>query len=251
MRAEWKPKYARNAAARARPGRSGRRGARRRACAAGDQTASSRSFRTRGQRGAWGILPCVEMLLATGFGVGFASVAGVRAFLPLLVAVLVVQVGFFVAPSPYDGVGEWWYVTGALAVLAVVEVALDKLRALERVFNILMVPLRAASGAVLFAAASGFDLGAGSIPWLVAGALIAGVVAVLKVVLRPSSKTPAAGVSTSFLSTFEDLVALAGGVLAVFVPFVPLAIVAFLLFFFFRVRRRRGRQYAGLRILRD
>ena len=58
-------------------------------------------------------------------------------------------------------------------------------------------------------------------------------------------------VSVSFLSLFEDVVALVGSVVAVFVPLVPLLLVAFLLFFLFRVRRRRGRQYAGLRILRD
>ena len=53
------------------------------------------------------------------------------------------------------------------------------------------------------------------------------------------------------MSTFEDVVALVGGVIAVFVPLVPLVLAAFLLFFFFRVRRRRGRKYGGLRILRD
>jgi len=37
----------------------------------------------------------------------------------------------------------------------------------------------------------------------------------------------------------------------VYVPLVPLALVAFLLFYFFRVRRRRGRKYGGLRILGD
>jgi Domain of unknown function (DUF4126) len=71
------------------------------------------------------------MLLAIGTGIGFASVAGVRAFLPLLVAVLAVQVGFLVAPSPYDGslnMSEWWSATGVIAALAVVEVVLDKIR---------------------------------------------------------------------------------------------------------------------------
>lgn len=189
------------------------------------------------------------MLLAIGIGIGVASVAGVRAFLPLALACLFAALGFVEAPSPYDG--ELWPVTGVLAALVVVEIVLDKLRALERVFNMIMVPVRAASGAVLFTAASGFGLDAGSVPWLAAGALIAGVVAVLKVLLRPSSKAPAAGVSASFLSACEDAVALVGGVVALFVPLLPLALVAFLLFFFFRLRRRRGRQYAGLRILRD
>ena len=196
----------------------------------------------------------MENLVAVGIGIGLASVAGVRAFLPLVIAGLAIQLGLLVTPSAYEGfaAGDWWWpATGVVSVLAVVEVALDKVRALDPGFGWVMVPLRAASGAVLFAAASGFGLVAGAAPWLAAGALIAGAVAVLKVVLRPSPKAPAAGVSTPFLSAFEDLVALVGGVVAVFVPLVPLLLVAFLLFFFFRVRKRRGRQYAGLRILRD
>jgi hypothetical protein len=36
-----------------------------------------------------------------------------------------------------------------------------------------------------------------------------------------------------------------------FVPLVPLLLVAFLLFFFYRVSRRRGRKFEGLRILGD
>jgi F0F1-type ATP synthase assembly protein I len=53
------------------------------------------------------------------------------------------------------------------------------------VFNLVMVPVRALAGGILFTAGIGFDVDTGSVPWLVVGALIAGVVAVLKVVLRP------------------------------------------------------------------
>ena len=100
----------------------------------------------------------------------------------------------------------------------------------------------------------GTGVGVSALPELAIGAAIAGVVAVSKIVLRPSAKAAgasAAVVSTYFLSLFEDVVALVGGALGVFVPLVPLVLVAFLLFFFFRVRRRRGRKYGGLRILRD
>jgi hypothetical protein len=107
---------------------------------------------------------------------------------------------------------------------------------------------------VLFSAALGAGLDVSALPELTIGAAIAGVVAVSKIILRPSAKAvddSAAGVSTSFLSLFEDALALVGGAVGVFVPFLPLALVAFLLFFFFRVRRRRSRKYSGLRILRD
>jgi hypothetical protein len=104
---------------------------------------------------------------------------------------------------------------------------------------------------MLFTAALGFGLDAGSLPWLAAGGVIAALVAVLKVVLRPSAKAASAGVSPAFLSFFEDVVALVGGALGFFVPLVPLVLVAFLLYFYYRVRRRRGRKYGGLRILGD
>ena len=46
-------------------------------------------------------------------------------------------------------------VIAALAALAVLEILVDKGRAVERVFNYVMVPVRAASGALVFALVSG------------------------------------------------------------------------------------------------
>jgi Domain of unknown function (DUF4126) len=192
----------------------------------------------------------VEILLAVGIGVGLASVAGVRAFIPLALAVFFIQLGLFEFPVPIVAV-DMWTLVGGLAALAVLEIALDKVTTLERVFNYAMVPVRAASGALVLTAALGLDIETGSPLWLAAGAVVALVVAVLKVVLRPSAMTGSAGVSATFLSTFEDVVAVVGGVAAFFVPYLPLLLVAFLLFFYYRVRKRRGRKYGGLRILGD
>ena len=192
----------------------------------------------------------MEILLALGIGIGLASVAGVRAFLPLALAALFVQIGFFSLPVPYTDPGGWWTAVGVLAGLAVLESVLDKVPALDRPFNYAMVPVRIASGAVLFAAALGM-LDPGSAPGLVAGGVIAGVVAVAKVILRPPAKAASAGVSPAFLSFSEDVAGLVGGALGFFVPYLPLLLVAFVLFFYYRVRRRRGRKFGGLRILSD
>ncbi len=192
----------------------------------------------------------MEILLALGIGIGLASVAGVRAFLPLALAALFTAFGFFEFPVPIVAVDEW-ILLAILVSLAVLEIVLDKVRAVERVFNIVMVPIRAVSGALLFTAALGLDIEMGSPLWLIAGATIAAAVAVAKVLLRPSSKTASAGVSVAFLSFFEDVVGLVGGAVGFFVPLVPLLLVAFVLFFYYRVRRRRGRKFGGLRILGD
>ncbi len=198
----------------------------------------------------WSIILPMEMLVAVGLGVGLASVAGVRAFLPLALAALFTIFGLFEFPAQVFGV-DGWIPAAVFGVLALLEIALDKIRALQRVFNIVAVPIRAVSGAVLFAAALGLEIEMDSVPWLVVGAVIASLVAVLKVVLRPSSRTPSTGVSPSFLSAFEDVVALVGGAIGLFVPYLPALLVAFLLFFFNRIKKRRGRKFGGLRILGD
>jgi hypothetical protein len=200
----------------------------------------------------------METLIWVSLGVGLASVAGVRAFLPLALVALFWQLNLLGPPEILD-LPNGWIVVGVLAALAVLEIALDKVRALDPAFGYVMIPIRIVAGAVLFAVAlePGAVVDAGAAPGLVAGGVIAGVVAMLKVTLRPSSKTQAAGVSTAFLSALEDGVALVGCVLALLVPWLPLAtllpvvLVAFLLFFYYRVRRRRGRKFGGLRILGD
>lgn len=198
------------------------------------------------------IMLVVETLIWAGIGVGLASVAGVRAFVPLALYALFAHLGFIVPPDIL-GLQTGWDVVGVLGALAVLEIALDKVRALDPAFGYAMIPVRIAAGAALFETMyePGALLDAGAAPGLVAGAGIAAVVAVLKVILRPSSRTSSAGVSTAFLSGIEDVVAVVGGGVGLFVPFLPVVFVGYLLFFFNRIRKRRGRKYGGLRILGD
>ena len=197
----------------------------------------------------------VDIVLAVGLGIGLASVAGLRAFLPLLVMCLLVPLGLFELSAAFPqvfegGDGRGVYVAGAFAVLAVAEIVLDKVKRVERFLNIGMVPVRALSGALLFVGALLPGM-ASFMLWFVLGAVIAGAVAVLKVVLRPPAGVTSSGVSTSFLSFMEDLVGLIGGAIAFFVPLLPAVLAAFLLFFYARIRKRRGRKFGGLRILGD
>jgi hypothetical protein len=194
----------------------------------------------------------VESLILAGLGVGLASVAGVRAFVPLALLSLFIGLGFVAEPDIF-GLQIGWTVVLALSALAVVEIMLDKVRALDPAFGYFMIPIRMVAGAVLFAAVyePGALFDAGAVPGLVAGGVIAGVVAGLEVILRPPARSSSAGVSTAFLSAMEDLVAVFGGVVGLFLPLVPLLFVGFLLFFFNRIRKRRGRKYGGLRILGD
>jgi hypothetical protein len=197
------------------------------------------------------IIVCtMETLFAVGTGIGLSSIAGVRAYLPLVLVGLFARVGLFTLPAPFDLL-ESWLIIGVLLVLALLESGLDKIPALDHVLNFVQIPMRVVAGAILFSAALEAGLGVEAIPELVVGGVLAGLVAVSKVILRPSATAASVGVSIAFLSTLEDVVALLGGLTAVLLPLVPLAFVAFLLFFLFRVKRRRRRKYGGLRILGD
>jgi hypothetical protein len=194
----------------------------------------------------------METFIWFGLGVGLASVAGVRAFVPLALYMLFAQLGYIVPPDLLGLPGDWALV-GAFSALAVVEILLDKVLVLDPWFGYAMVVVRASAGAVLFETMfePGAPLDGGAVPGLVLGGGIAAFVAVLKLLLRPASGTESAGVSTAFLSAIEDVVAILGGLIGLFLPFVPLILVGFLLFFFNRIRKRRGRKYGGLRILGD
>ena len=197
-------------------------------------------------------MPCVDTFIWAGMAIGLASVAGLRAFLPLAIFGLFARLGFVVPPDIL-GFSTGWTIVGIFAALAVVEIVLDKVRILDPAFGYAMIPFRLAAGAALFATmiSPGAVLEPAAATELVAGAGVAALVAVLAVVLRPSAGTSAAGVSTAFLSLIQDAVALVGAVLSFFVPYVPVLLVVFLLFFLNRIRKRRGRKFGGLRILGD
>src|ERR687893_2949563 len=116
----------------------------------------------------WSIILPMEMLVAVGLGVGLASVAGVRAFLPLALAALFTIFGLFEFPAQVFGV-DGWIPAAVFGVLALLEIALDKIRALQRVFNIVAVPIRAVSGAVFFAGGPGGEKEENLVPWGVGG----------------------------------------------------------------------------------
>ncbi|CAN5852296.1 DUF4126 domain-containing protein [soil metagenome] len=192
----------------------------------------------------------METLLAAGTGAGLSSVAGLRAYLPLALVGLFAQIGLFELPEPFTLL-ENWTVIVSLFVLALVEGVLDKVPALDSAVDIVQMPVRIVAGAVLFSAALEAGLDPAAIPELAAGGGIAGAVAVFKTVLRPPANVSTAGVSAPFLSGIEDVVALVGGIIAILVPLISLALVGFLLFFFYRIRKRRGKKFGGLRILGD
>src|SRR5215213_10904741 len=85
------------------------------------------------------IMLAVESLVLAGLGVGLASVAGVRAFVPLALLALFARLGFVVTPEVL-GLRIAWTLVLVLSALAALEIVLDKVRALDPAFGYVMVP---------------------------------------------------------------------------------------------------------------
>jgi len=188
----------------------------------------------------------MESFIAIILGIGLASLAGIRAFLPLLILSLGGVLGLFAFPdslSPLGAPAVLW----ALVGLSLIEAVLDKVGSTERILNVVQIPVRAAAGAASVSAFAGIE----AVPEIAGGAAVAGLVSVFKYVLRPPLGVVASGVSARFLSAIEDVVAVVGGGAAVFVPLLPLILSLALLYLYYRIRRRRTKKYKGLRILSD
>ena len=88
----------------------------------------------------------MEMLFAVGIGIGLSSIAGVRAFLPLVLVGLFVRLGLFTLPAPFGFLDDW-PVIGAFAGLALLESGLDKIPSLDPALDYVQTPLRIISAA--------------------------------------------------------------------------------------------------------
>jgi hypothetical protein len=182
-------------------------------------------------------------------GMGLAVAAGLNAYIPLMVAGLLVRFDVVTLGDPYDVLGS----TPALVIIGLllaVELLADKIPAVDSVNDAIQTFIRPASGAVLFAAAaSGADW-----QWAQALAVIVGLLTALgvhstKAAARPVINVTTAGVGGPVASVVEDGFSLGLALAALLAPLVALGILIGLAWFAFsairRIRRRRSVGTAG------
>jgi uncharacterized membrane protein len=177
---------------------------------------------------------------------GLSISAGVRAAMTLLVMGVLSREGwgFHVAPG-----FTWLESSIAIAVLvllAIVEIALDKVPSFDRLSARLSVPWRVAAGALAGGAAVSHGW-IGLVVGLVGGAGLAVLGVNAKRLWRPRSTTST--MTIPLLSLVEDLAAFGAAVLSATLPPVGYAVVAWTAWFDVRLRRRRVAKYKGLRVL--
>ncbi len=179
---------------------------------------------------------------------GLGAAAGTRPWLTLGVVGVMSQLGWGVPLNgAFDWLGNRWVLL-ALAVLAILEAAFDKITRVDRLQDRMVFPLRLAAGAV--AGAATIDAGwPGLLIGLAVGGFAAWLAEHVKHVRRPRATRSEATIP--LLSLIEDLYALLGAVGTMAWSPVGFAVVAWPAALWVEMRRRRKAKYAALRRRRD
>jgi hypothetical protein len=195
----------------------------------------------------------VDLFLAISQGTGTALATGLRAFLPPLAVSALASAN---AGVDFDGTDfEFLESTPflvALLAFAVAGVLLERAPAARRYERFLVVP--AVALGALFFAGSLAEEGYASVPGLFAGAAVAllGYVAARLFFGGARARLDSRGetASAGYLNLYADAAALTLAVVSLFVPPLSYVAVAFCVWLLLERRRRSGRKYEGLRILR-
>jgi hypothetical protein len=183
----------------------------------------------------------VDVVSTVGLAIALAACAGLRAWLPLLLAGGLSRLGLL------DLGGSFSFLTsnealGLFAVATVLEILGDKIPAVDHALDALSTVLRPAAGALLAASAFGriVDPLQALALGLVVGAPSALVPHAGKSLVRSASTLLSGGLANPVLSFVEDVLTVVLFVLAVLVPLLVAALVLALVYLILRRRSRRG-----------
>jgi hypothetical protein len=181
-----------------------------------------------------------EGLSCLALAIALAACAGIRAWLPLLLAGTLARAGLLKLGASFEFIGS----NKALAIFAVatlLEILGDKVPTVDHALDALGTVLRPAAGSLL--AASVLWKVSDPLTAMVLGAAVGAPAAMVphaaKSVLRAASTTLTAGVANPVLSFLEDVLTVTLFVLAIVVPLLVAALTAALAFLVLRRLQRR------------
>jgi hypothetical protein len=183
-----------------------------------------------------------EMIPSIALGIGLAACAGLRAWLPLLLAGGLARWGVLTLGPSFQFIGSDRALT-LFAVATIVEIAADKIPAVDHALDALSTFVRPAAASLL----------AASVMWKVEDPLTALAMGVAvgaptsfvphmaKSALRVASTTFTGGLANPIVSVLEDVIAFGLFVLAVVVPVLVAVLIAVVTMFVARRLARRNR----------
>lgn len=184
-------------------------------------------------------------LLSVPAAFGLAGASGLNATLPLVIVSLLARLGLIHLASPYDALESDIAFYGLL-VLAVIEFAMDKVPALDSVGHVVMLPVSAAAGGILFASQTGtvswVNPGLAVVASVLVGAGLAGTIHMARATVRPFANIALLGPG---ISLFEDAASAALTFVALLVPIAVPGVAVVLVVVAATLVQRRRRPAAG------
>ena len=168
------------------------------------------------------------LLLGTASAFGLAAATGLNSTLPLLIVGLTARFGLLTLVAPYDAVASDVALIG-LGILALGEIAADKIPGADTIVHVIQGPLTMAAGAILFASQNSMiqDVSPGLA--ILVGLLTAGGVHTLRAIVRPVVTMTTMGLGGPVVSTAEDVGAVGLTVTALVAPILAVgALIAML-----------------------
>jgi hypothetical protein len=186
------------------------------------------------------VVTLAEFLPALALAIALAASAGLRAWLPLLLAGGLARLGVLDLGSSFQFLSS----TRALVLFGVataIELVGDKIPAVDHALDVIGTPLRPLAGAVLAASVLGTvtDPLTSVVLGTAVGAPSALVPHAAKSALRATSTAVTGGFANPVLSLIEDAISLLTFILAVLVPLVVVALLGLTLYLASRWLRRR------------
>jgi Domain of unknown function (DUF4126) len=190
-------------------------------------------------------------------GIGLSASAGLNAYIPLLIIGLLNRYTHLIRlPAGWQWLSNGWLIA-ILVVLLAIEVVADKVPALDSANDVVQTAVRPTAGGLAFGASSQASTVRVSDPgtffhghqWvgIVAGALIALVLHLMKAGARPVINMVTFGFGAPVVSTLEDGVSAGMSLLAIVLPVLVIVCLAAVVLGLWRlrVRIRRRRDVAA------
>jgi hypothetical protein len=160
----------------------------------------------------------IDAFMHIGTSFGLSASAGLNAYLPLLVVALMARyTNLITLNEPWDTLTNIWVVV-VLVILLIIEVAADKIPAVDTANDIIQTFIRPVAGAILFAASASVIKDIHPAIALICGLLVAGGVHAAKATARPVVTGASGGLLNPVVSLAEDVVALVVSIISIVLP---------------------------------
>jgi hypothetical protein len=182
-----------------------------------------------------------QQFVAMFAGFGFASAAGLNAWVTLFIVATAARLGFLSLSSPYD-VMTSIPIMVFLGVMVLIEGLADKIPGVDHASHLVHFVLQPIAGAILFASQAGVISDMSPVLAFIVGALVAGTVHAARATVRPAVTVSTAGMGNAVVSAAEDVGAITITIASIIAPVLVVIVLACVLVLVLWLwgHRRRG-----------